>query len=88
MSGPGRDDPGVTVRVGELDDPGGFYVADDGSGIDPDQRERIFDDGYTTSQSGTGLGLAIVENIAAAHGWAVRVTESAEGGARFEVVTA
>jgi PAS domain S-box-containing protein len=88
MSGPGRDDPGVTVRVGELDDPGGFYVADDGSGIDPDQRERVFDDGYTTSQSGTGLGLAIVENIAAAHGWAVRVTDSEHGGARFEVVTA
>jgi signal transduction histidine kinase len=73
---------GVTVRVGGL--PDGFYVEDDGPGIDPGDREEVFDAGYTTSRSGTGLGLNIVAEIASAHGWTVEVTESEAGGARFE----
>ncbi|GAA0535521.1 PAS domain S-box protein [Halorubrum ejinorense] len=77
----GGDD--VTITVGSL--PDGFYVADDGPGIDPEQREEVFDAGYSTSQSGTGFGLRIVEQVADAHGWSVRATESEEGGARFEI---
>ena len=73
----------VTVTVGSL--PDGFYVADDGSGIDPDRREDAFDAGYSTTQSGTGFGLRIVEQVADAHGWSVRAVESDAGGARFEV---
>ncbi len=72
----------VTVRVGVTDDT--LYVADDGSGIPPDERETAFEPGHTTSDRGTGFGLAIVERIAQAHGWTVRVTESDDGGARFE----
>jgi signal transduction histidine kinase len=41
--------------------------------------------GYSTAETGTGFGLAIVAEIAAAHGWSVEVTESASGGARFEI---
>ena len=77
----------VTVRVGRLDDREGFYVADDGPGIPPSERASIFQQGYTSREEGTGLGLTIVERIADAHGWTVAVTESAAGGARFEVVT-
>ncbi|WP_424015437.1 PAS domain S-box protein [Halorubrum xinjiangense] len=73
----------VTVTVGTL--PDGFYVADDGPGIDPDRREEVFDTGHSTSQSGTGFGLRIVEQVADAHGWSVRAVESEAGGARFEV---
>lgn len=72
----------VTVTVGRLDD--GFFVEDDGPGIPEDNRNEIFDHGYTTQTSGMGLGLAIVKRIAEAHGWSVNVTESAEHGARFE----
>ena len=60
-------------------------VADDGVGIPPDAREQVFEDGYSTGDEGTGLGLAIVEQIAGAHGWKVIVTESDDGGARFEI---
>jgi len=74
---------GVTVTVGELDD--GFYVADDGPGIPDGERDRIFESGYTTADAGTGFGLAIVQEIADAHGWQLRVTESDAGGARFEI---
>jgi PAS domain S-box-containing protein len=74
---------GVTVRVGDL--PDGFYVADDGPGVPLEARERVFQSGYSTREDGTGLGLAIVREVALAHGWTVTVTESADGGARFEV---
>jgi signal transduction histidine kinase len=73
----------VTVTVGDLD--GGFYVADDGPGIPPDERDDIFDAGYSTSVEGTGFGLNIVQRIADAHDWSVDVTESQSGGARFEI---
>ncbi len=73
-----------TVRIGKTDGGDGFYVADDGSGISEDARERLFDAGYTTSEEGTGLGLSIVRNIADTHGWSIDVLESDEGGVRFE----
>ncbi|OYR58001.1 sensor histidine kinase [Halorubrum halodurans] len=76
------DADGVRVFVGRTD--GGFYVADDGSGIPEDDREAVFEPGHTTAEEGTGFGLAIVERIAEAHGWSVSVTESRAGGARFE----
>jgi len=68
------------VTVGRLD--GGFYVADDGDGIDSDERDHAFDLGYTTADEGTGFGLAIVEEIAGAHGWTVDLL--VDGGTRFE----
>ena len=63
----------------------GFFVEDDGPGIPEANRDEAFDAGYSTSREGTGFGLRIVEQVATAHGWSVRVTESREGGARFEV---
>jgi PAS domain S-box-containing protein len=92
------EDP-VTIRVGPLDDAGtdrgddggregtasGFYVADDGPGIPPGERDAVFDHGYSTDDDGTGFGLSIVEAIAEAHGWQVVVEQSRSGGARFAV---
>ena len=75
-------EPSVRIFVRALSD--GFYIADDGPGIDPDERERVFEPGHTTDDDGTGFGLAIVERIAETHGWEVSVTESRTGGARFE----
>ncbi|MGB9956349.1 ATP-binding protein [Haloferax prahovense] len=81
----GSDDSGqdrVTVTVGALDD--GFYVEDDGAGVPPELRSRIFDSGFSTGTAGIGFGLTIVSNVADAHGWTVSVGESDAGGARFE----
>ncbi|GAA0649997.1 sensor histidine kinase [Salarchaeum japonicum] len=75
----GRD---ATVTVSDL--PSGFAVADDGPGIPVEERERVFESGYTTTADGTGFGLAIVAEIADAHGWTVSIGESDSGGARFE----
>jgi PAS domain S-box-containing protein len=74
--------PDVTVRVGVED--GRFFVEDDGPGISPEDRESVFELGWTTEDAGSGLGLNIVADIAAAHGWTPSVGESASGGARFE----
>jgi nitrogen-specific signal transduction histidine kinase/FixJ family two-component response regulator len=73
----------VTVTVGDL--PDGFYVADDGVGLPADQRSQLFDSGHSTKSDGTGIGLRIVQKVADAHGWDVAVTDSAAGGARFEI---
>jgi PAS domain S-box-containing protein len=80
-TGDGDDTPSLTVTVG-FDDV--LYVADDGAGIPSEERETVFEAGYTTSREGTGFGLSIVTQIADAHGWAVGVTESNDQGARFE----
>lgn len=73
----------VTVTVGELED--GFYIADDGDGIPEDERDDVFEAGYTTADDGIGFGLSIVSDIVEAHGWEIHLTESTEGGARFEI---
>ena len=85
----------VTIRIGKLnmmftstrvesDGTFGFYVEDDGPGVPESERESVFDAGETTNPQGTGFGLSIVKRIAEAHGWEVDLTESFDGGARFE----
>lgn len=75
----------VTITVGWLDEDYGFYVKDNGPGIPDDNKDELFDQGFTTDSEGTGFGLNIVEQIAEAHGWDIRVLDGNEGGARFEV---
>ncbi|WP_436902793.1 sensor histidine kinase [Halovenus halobia] len=77
----GRED--VTIRIGATDER--FYVADDGPGIPPEQREDIFEQGVTHSEDGTGYGLAIVTDIVDGHGWSIGVEESWADGARFSI---
>lgn len=72
----------ATVTVGRLAD--GFYIEDDGPGIDEEDRGKIFEAGYSTMDGGTGFGLSIVKEIAEAHGWEIEVLESHAGGTRFE----
>ncbi len=73
----------LTVTVGDCE--GGFYVADTGRGIPAEERDEVFDVGFTTAQAGTGFGLGIVKRVADAHGWDLAVTDSETDGARFEV---
>ncbi|MDB2294416.1 HAMP domain-containing sensor histidine kinase, partial [Halorubrum ezzemoulense] len=63
----------------------GFSVADDGPGIPPEERDRVFETGFTTNPDGTGFGLNIVQQIVTGHDWEIQVTESISGGARFAI---
>jgi signal transduction histidine kinase len=77
------DQPAVTV--GALDGTTtGFYVADDGPGIPPEDHSVIFEPGYSSRDHGTGLGLSIVKRIAEAHGWTIDVRNEGSG-VRFEI---
>lgn len=78
-------DENVVVRVGQLNDKSGIYVEDNGPGIPEQNCHQVFNDGYSTRDSGTGYGLTIVKQIVEAHGWDIRVTDTAGGGARFEI---
>lgn len=73
----------LTVTVGDCE--GGFYVADTGRGIPEDERDEVFDIGFTTAEDGTGFGLGIVTRVAEAHDWALEATTAEAGGARFEL---
>jgi signal transduction histidine kinase len=68
----------VTVHVGREDDDVLLAVDDQGPGIPPDERPRIFDAFYTTRSKGAGLGLAVVKRI---------MDEHARYGASFELVS-
>jgi len=83
--GSGCESEGVTVEIGSLPDDDGFYVADDGPGVPEEEREAVFQPGYSTSDDGSGFGLVSVEQIVRDHGWRIDVGESAAGGARFEI---
>ncbi|WP_406409273.1 HAMP domain-containing histidine kinase [Streptomyces halstedii] len=64
-------------------------VADDGTGVPPPERERIFerfvrlDDARARDDGGAGLGLALARDIASRHGGTLTVGTSSRGGAAF-----
>jgi two-component system nitrogen regulation sensor histidine kinase NtrY len=70
------DDGNRLVRV---------IVADDGPGIPPAEREKLFLPYYSTKRRGSGLGLAIVRRIIAEHGGSIDVGENIPRGTRFTI---
>jgi len=60
-------------------------IADNGPGIPPAERDKLFLPYYSTKQRGSGLGLAIVRRIVAEHGGSIEVTDNAPRGTRFAV---
>lgn len=79
----------ITVATFVDGDHAVLEVSDDGPGIAPQDRARIFDRYITFPKSGggngfgTGLGLAIAKSITEAHGGSICVEQAPEGGARF-----
>jgi signal transduction histidine kinase len=58
-------------------------VTDNGAGIDPEARRKIFLPFFTTKDEGTGMGLAHVHKIVTAHGGEVAVESVPGGGTTF-----
>ncbi|WP_025321834.1 sensor histidine kinase [Deferrisoma camini] len=82
----------VRVRVRREGDHAVLEVMDSGPGVDPGERERVFEAFYQGRAKGrgpvkgSGLGLAIVREYAQAHGGRVELCDSDLGGAGFRVV--
>ncbi|MDT7581790.1 MAG: hypothetical protein QOK35_3054, partial [Pseudonocardiales bacterium] len=81
----------VVVTVRQEGARAALDVADDGPGVPPGERLRVFqrfvrlDDARARADGGAGLGLAIVAEVVAAHGGTVDVVEGPLGGALFRV---
>jgi signal transduction histidine kinase len=81
----------VRVRLGATHGSVHLEVADDGPGVPPEDRERIFDRFVAlhearTRGSGSGLGLAIARQVATRHGGTLQASDSDLGGARFRLL--
>ena len=63
-------------------------MSDDGTGVDPELLDRLFDRfaQSSTSGGGAGLGLAIVKGVAEAHGGSVDVSSAPGEGATFTLL--
>lgn len=75
----------VTVKTRILADTVEVAVIDRGSGIDPKNRESIFNPFFTTKSAGVGLGLAIVSKIVDEHGGQITVESTPGEGSVFRV---
>jgi two-component system nitrogen regulation sensor histidine kinase NtrY len=62
-----------------------IVVADDGPGVPPEDRNRLFEPYFSRREGGTGLGLAIVSAVANDHGGSARMRDNAPRGAVFEM---
>jgi signal transduction histidine kinase len=61
-------------------------VDDNGPGVAPEERERIFRPFWSRDDSGTGLGLAIAHELAAALGGSIKLESKPTQGSRFQLV--
>ena len=59
-------------------------MRDDGPGLGPEQKRKIFEPFYTTKTKGTGLGMTIAKRIVEAHGGRIAVGE--DGGPGAEII--
>ncbi len=73
----------VTVRASVEDGAARVVVADDGPGIPPEERGRVFEPTFSTKAGGWGLGLSITQRIAAEHRGKVVLEENSPHGCRF-----
>jgi two-component system nitrogen regulation sensor histidine kinase NtrY len=71
-----RDESNSVVRI---------IVTDNGPGIPPADRDKLFLPYYSTKGRGSGLGLAIVRRIIAEHGGSIEAGENLPSGTRFTI---
>jgi signal transduction histidine kinase len=75
----------LMLRTTHLDGNVELEVSDTGSGLTPEECERLFTPYYTTKQHGTGLGLAIVQSVVSDHGGRITVESEAGVGTSFHI---
>lgn len=78
---------GGTITLSAFQEGGRVVIAmaDDGPGIAPDQREKVFVPFFTTKRQGSGVGLTLVRQIATMHGARLSISETPGGGATISM---
>jgi hypothetical protein len=81
---------GGTITLGAAYDPEAeefrLTIRDEGTGIAPEDLQKIFQPYYTTKEAGIGLGLAITERIIREHRGRVEVESDPDRGTTFTIV--
>ena len=75
----------IEILTHDDDDHLCIEIADDGPGIDPAERAKVFQAFFFRREGGIGLGLAIVQQIVNSHGGEIEAAESRLGGALFRI---
>ena len=75
----------LTMRTRQSGDRVTVEIADTGTGLTPEECERLFTPYYTSKAHGTGLGLAIVQSIVSDHGGRISVRSQPGRGATFMI---
>jgi two-component system nitrogen regulation sensor histidine kinase NtrY len=75
----------LTLRTRQNDDHAFIDVSDTGTGLTPEECDRLFTPYYTSKTHGTGLGLAIVQSVVTDHGGRVSVRSQTGRGTTFEI---
>lgn len=83
---PGAEAPRLAIRVSGASGQGvTIAISDNGPGVPPALRERIFYPFFTTRAEGTGVGLAEAQKAVLSHGGSLGVRDGEGGGATFVV---
>jgi two-component system nitrogen regulation sensor histidine kinase NtrY len=75
----------LMLRTAHEDGKVELEISDTGTGLTPEECERLFTPYYTTKQHGTGLGLAIVQSVVSDHGGRISVESESGVGTSFHV---
>ena len=88
-AGPRPDGRRPVIEVATLHEPSNgvvrITITDNGPGIPPEDRDKLFMPYYSTKRRGSGLGLAIVRRIVAEHGGAIDVAGNTPTGTIFSI---
>ena len=83
-----REEGAARISLSAHQEPGAHVVitvADNGPGIPPEQRDKVFVPFFTTKRQGSGVGLTLVRQIAIVHGATVNISDSPGGVARVRI---
>lgn len=80
-----ENDDIITIGLDILDGSIIIEVADTGSGIPDEVKDKLFVPHFSTKKDGTGLGLAIVHRIVTEHGGSIEIEENKPKGTKFRI---
>jgi two-component system, NtrC family, nitrogen regulation sensor histidine kinase NtrY len=79
------DGGSIDLRVRDEASKGIIEISDTGTGLTPEERDRLFTPYYTTKGHGTGLGLAVAQSVISDHNGSITVQSEPGRGTTFTI---